>query len=174
MLLYTKLLSPSKKLLFHWLTTSLFNNRNIVMKCRWLIVNKIYLLYYTELMINFLLTTSEWQYWLTHLSSALMLAVEKENNDLVRFLIEREADVNAISKNFQKETSLSRAAKAQNKELVRVLVEKGAEIQVSWRHHLGILLALSRYFTGVIKVFYWRYLGIDNWHYLCRLLALFM
>ncbi|KAL5254037.1 hypothetical protein ACHWQZ_G013706 [Mnemiopsis leidyi] len=61
--------------------------------------------------------------------TALMLAVEKENNDLVRFLIEREADVNAISKNFQKETSLSRAAKAQNKELVRVLVEKGAEIQ---------------------------------------------
>ena len=59
-----------------------------------------------------------------------MLAVEKEHNDLVRFLIERDADVNAISKNFQKETSLSRAAKAQNKELVRVLVERGAEIQV--------------------------------------------
>ncbi|XP_063681304.1 transient receptor potential-gamma protein-like isoform X3 [Bolinopsis microptera] len=61
--------------------------------------------------------------------TALMLAVEKEHNDLVRFLIERDADVNAISKNFQKETSLSRAAKAQNKELVRVLVERGAEIQ---------------------------------------------
>ena len=59
-----------------------------------------------------------------------MMAVEKENNDLVRFLIERDADVNAVSKNFQKETSLSRAAKAQNKSLVDLLVEKGAEIQV--------------------------------------------
>ena len=60
-----------------------------------------------------------------------MMAVEKENNDLVRFFIEQKADVNAVSKNFQKETSLSRAAKAQNKGLVNLLVEKGAEIQVA-------------------------------------------
>ena len=28
--------------------------------------------------------------------TALMTAIEKENNDLVRYLIEREADVNAV------------------------------------------------------------------------------
>eukprot|EP00116_Pleurobrachia_bachei_P014617 sb/3474879/ len=60
-----------------------------------------------------------------------MEAVENENNDLVKYLIDRDADVNAISKNFQKETSLSRAAKAQNKAMVGYLVENGADIQTA-------------------------------------------
>ena len=64
--------------------------------------------------------------------AGLMMAIEKENNELAKFLIERDADVNAMSKNFQKETSLSRAAKMQNKAIVSLLVEKGAEIQVEF------------------------------------------
>lgn len=91
-------------------------------------------------------------------NTALMLAVESGNIELVEFLIEKGADIEATNINLDKRYALSIAANAGNEEMVKLLLKKGANANVnkngsfSYCYNTSVNSAISAIKGGNINI----------------------